>query len=91
MISKNELLGFELQEVAESYMDSTSPSKKASTEVARESLIAISYSLAELQDFNFASESKTADGVAVSNCEGEDKFRSELISISYTESHDAKI
>ncbi|KAF7810014.1 uncharacterized protein G2W53_036757 [Senna tora] len=70
------LLIFKIEaEEAESYMDSTSPSKNAS-EVARESLIAISYTSADkILDLNFASESEKADDVAVSNGDGDDKFR----------------
>ncbi|KAF7828540.1 hypothetical protein G2W53_019704 [Senna tora] len=73
-------------------MDSKSLSKKATKEVARESLIAISNSSPEkIVEFNCGSEIKKADGVAVANGDVDDKFRSELISISYAESPDVKI
>ncbi|KAJ1428935.1 hypothetical protein SESBI_08651 [Sesbania bispinosa] len=73
-------------------MDSKSPSKKESTEVARESLIAISNSSPDkILDSNSVAESKKSDGVALPNCDRDDKFRSELISISYVESPDVKI
>lgn len=73
-------------------MDSNSSSKKESTEVARESLIAISnYSPDKILDSNSVSENKKSDGVAMPNCDQDDKFRSELISISYAESPDVKI
>lgn len=69
-------------------MDNKSPSKE-SKEVARESLIAISDSLPEKNlDSKSVSESKKLDGIAKQNCDQDDKFRSELISISYAESSD---
>ncbi|KAI4308347.1 hypothetical protein L6164_031430 [Bauhinia variegata] len=72
-------------------MDNKSPSKKDSEEVVRESLIAISNASPDtVLGLNFASESKKEDGVAVSNNDGDDKFRSELISISNAESADNK-
>ena len=72
-------------------MDSISPSKKAIKEVARESLIAISSTLSEESlDLNCISEGKKADGNLMSYADGDDKFRSELISISYVESPDIK-
>ncbi|TKY55552.1 hypothetical protein E2542_SST19970 [Spatholobus suberectus] len=73
-------------------MDNKSPSKKESKEVARESLIAISSSLPDkIQDSKSVSEGQKSDGVAMPNCDQDDKFRSELISISYAESPDVKI
>ncbi|TKY70725.1 hypothetical protein E2542_SST07017 [Spatholobus suberectus] len=73
-------------------MDSKSPSKKASEELARELLIAISDSLPDkILDSDFVPESKDADGFARPNGDWDDKFRSELISISYVESPDVKI
>ncbi|XP_061345100.1 uncharacterized protein LOC133290953 [Gastrolobium bilobum] len=78
-------------ETTESYMDSKSPSKKASKEVARELLIAISNSLPDkILDSNLVPESKKADEFAIANGDWDDKFRSELISISYAESPDVK-
>jgi len=79
------------EEKSYSYMDNRSPAKE-SKEVARESLIAISNSLPEKTlDSNFVSESKKSDGIAIPNRDKDDKFRSELISISYAESPDLKI
>ncbi|KAL1354485.1 hypothetical protein HN51_068296 [Arachis hypogaea] len=73
-------------------MDSKLPSNKASKEVARELLIAISNALPDKnKDSNFVSEDKKADGFAMPNGDLGDKFRSELISISYAESPDVKI
>lgn len=77
-------------------MDSRSSSKKESTEVARESLIAISNTSPDkILDSNSVSERKKSDGVLMSkaNCDQDDKCRSELISISYAEaeSPDVKI
>ncbi|KAG5061316.1 hypothetical protein JHK85_002413 [Glycine max] len=78
--------------VAESYMDNKSPSNKASEELARELLIAISDSLPDKTlDSDFVPESKDADSFARPNGDWDDKFRSELISISYVESPDVKI
>ncbi|KAL2322919.1 hypothetical protein Fmac_027298 [Flemingia macrophylla] len=72
-------------------MDSKSPSKE-SKEVARESLIAISNSSPDkiLESYP-VTETKKSDGVANPNCDQDDKYRSELISISYAESPDVKI
>lgn len=73
-------------------MDSKSPSKKASEEVARELLIAISNTLPDkLLDSNILPENKKADGFAIPNANWDDKSMSELISISYVESADVKI
>ncbi|RDX76924.1 hypothetical protein CR513_43036, partial [Mucuna pruriens] len=56
-------------------MDSKSSSQE-SKEVARESLIAISNSLPDkILDSNSVSESKKPDGVAMPNCDQDDKFR----------------
>ncbi|ESW27753.1 hypothetical protein PHAVU_003G229200 [Phaseolus vulgaris] len=71
-------------------MDNRS-STKESKEVARESLIAISNSLPEKTLDSNLSESKKSDGVAIPIRDKDDKFRSELISISYAESPDVKI
>ncbi|XP_073219476.1 uncharacterized protein [Cicer arietinum] len=74
-------------------MDSKSPSKKESTDqVARESLIAISNTSPDkILDSNSVSESKKSDGGVLPNCDQDEQFRSELISISYSESPDVKI
>ncbi|KAK7406370.1 hypothetical protein VNO78_07994 [Psophocarpus tetragonolobus] len=82
----------EKKEIAESYMDSKSPSKKASEELARELLIAISDSSPDkILDSDFVPESKDGNGFARPNGDWDEKFRSELISISYVESPDVKI
>ncbi|KAK4260269.1 hypothetical protein QN277_003410 [Acacia crassicarpa] len=80
-------------EEVESYMDSASSlSKKTSSELAREHLIAISKASADTTlDLNSLSQSQKVDGIAVTNSDEDDKFRSELISIAYTESPDMKI
>ncbi|KAG5040523.1 hypothetical protein JHK82_012646 [Glycine max] len=79
------------KEKAFSYMDNKSPSKE-SKEETRESLIAISNSLPDKTlESKSALESKKSDGVAMQNRDQDDKFRSELISISYAESPDEKI
>ncbi|KAL5183992.1 hypothetical protein HKD37_17G047770 [Glycine soja] len=79
------------KEKAYSYMDNKSPSKE-SKEVTRESLIAISNSLPDKTlESTSALESKKSDGVMIPNRDQDDKFRSELISISYAESPDDKI
>lgn len=73
-------------------MDSKSPSNKASEELSRELLIAISDSLPDkILDSDFVPESKDTDGFARPKGDWHDKFRSELISISYVESPDVKI
>ncbi|KAK2410228.1 hypothetical protein QL285_045602 [Trifolium repens] len=74
-------------------MDSKSPSKKETTEVAaRESLIAISNTSPDkILDSNSVSDSKKSDGVVLPNCDQDEQFRSELISISYAESPDIKM
>ncbi|OIW10875.1 hypothetical protein TanjilG_27821 [Lupinus angustifolius] len=74
-------------------MDSKLPIKNASKEVTRESLIAISNSLPDkVLDSEFVPEyKKTTDVFAIPIADEDDKFRSDLISISYAESPDAKI
>ncbi|KAK7307728.1 hypothetical protein VNO77_41047 [Canavalia gladiata] len=81
-----------ISEIAESYMDSKSPSKNTSEELARELLIAISNSLPDkILDSDFVPEGKKANGFAKPKGDWDDKFRSELISISYDECPDDKI
>jgi len=73
-------------------MDSKSASKKVPEELARELLIAISDSLPDkILDSDIVPESEDADGFGRPNVDWDDKFRSELISISYVESPDVKI
>ncbi|KAK7367681.1 hypothetical protein VNO80_09699 [Phaseolus coccineus] len=81
-----------LSEVSESYMDIKSPSKKAPEELSRELLIAISDCLPDkILDSDIVTESDDADGFGRPIVDWDDKFRSELISISYVESPDVKI
>lgn len=71
-------------------MDKTAPEKEVPEEVTRESLISISYSLPE-NDLTSKPSPDKLNGenlVGGIDCDGEDKFRSELISISYTQSPD---
>ena len=66
-------------------MDSKVPSDNVTQELARELLIAISYSVPDT-DLNSNHASKNIDGAngtAVPNADGAEKYRSELISISY--------
>lgn len=63
-------------------MDKGVPGKEALNEVTRESLIAISYSEPEK---NLTSDKWNGETlVKAIDADGEDKFRSELMSISYT-------
>ncbi|XVF10999.1 hypothetical protein REPUB_Repub07fG0231500 [Reevesia pubescens] len=69
------------------------PSDKFTQELARELLIAISYSVPET-DLNSDHASKnidSANGAAVAKTDGAEKYRSELISISYAQSPDAQV
>ncbi|GMN65259.1 hypothetical protein TIFTF001_034328 [Ficus carica] len=72
------------------FMDKTAPEKEVPEEVARESLISISYSLPEKVLTSKVSSDKANGESLVGGVDrdGEDKFRSELISISYTQSPD---
>ncbi|KAL2348254.1 hypothetical protein Fmac_002254 [Flemingia macrophylla] len=73
-------------------MDSKSPSKKASEDLARELLIAISDCVPDkILDSDPVPETNEADGFARANSDWDDKFRSELISISYVEFPDVEI
>lgn len=75
------------------FMDKSELGKEAREEVTRESLIAISYSVPDTDPLDSKltpdkingvdSDSDAADGAA-------DKFRSELISISYSDSPNIK-
>ncbi|PON56719.1 hypothetical protein PanWU01x14_179370 [Parasponia andersonii] len=71
-------------------MDKTAPRKEVPEEVTRESLISISYSLPEKVVTSKPSTDKVNGGSLIGgvDSDGEDKFRSELISISYTQSPD---
>ncbi|KAL4298423.1 hypothetical protein GQ457_12G001470 [Hibiscus cannabinus] len=74
-------------------MDSKVPSQKVTQELARELLIAISYSVPDT-DPNSNSASKIVDGTngaVAANVDEVEKYRSELISISDDQSPDAQI
>ena len=72
-------------------MDSKVPSDKDTQELARELLIAISYSVPDT-DLNHASKNVDgANGAAVAKADEAEKYRTELISISDTESPDAQV
>ncbi|KAM2064820.1 hypothetical protein ACFX16_028174 [Malus domestica] len=66
------------------FMDKEGLGKEAPEEVTRESLISISYSEPEKNLTSNLSSGKS-NGEAI-DADGEEKFRSELISISYAES-----
>ncbi|KAI3731965.1 hypothetical protein L1987_63159 [Smallanthus sonchifolius] len=72
------------------YMAKREVESDVSVDLTRESLIALSYSLPDT-DFSSPELPKSVKNVteAVNN-DGKDKFRSELISISYAESPDTK-
>ncbi|XP_019259972.1 PREDICTED: uncharacterized protein LOC109238003 [Nicotiana attenuata] len=75
------------------YMDKKASGKEISEEVTRESLIAISYSEPE-KDLSIESEPENSnrENVVKSINEDEDnKYRSELISISYEEPPDTEV
>ncbi|GMY29800.1 hypothetical protein FCV25MIE_25042 [Fagus crenata] len=71
-------------------MDIKASCKEVSEELARELLIAISYSLPDqVLELNSVPENfNSVDNVVVSNNDGAEKYRSELISISYVQSPD---
>ncbi|XVF13572.1 hypothetical protein REPUB_Repub08aG0218900 [Reevesia pubescens] len=75
-------------------MDSKVPSDKVPEELARELLIAISYSVPDT-DLNTDHASKNINGAngaaVVAKPDGDEKYRSELISISYDQSPDAQV
>lgn len=73
-------------------MDPSALEKEASLEVARESLIAISYSVPDTFLSSVAEETlNTGHQVVGTNSDGADEFRSKLISISYLQSPDIGI
>lgn len=71
------------------YMDKISSGKGAPKEVARESLIAISYNLPE-NNLPSKLSSPNNNSVEKTDSDGADKFRSELISISDNQFPDAQ-
>ncbi|OIT39498.1 hypothetical protein A4A49_15662 [Nicotiana attenuata] len=82
-----------LQKKDSYYMDKKASGKEISEEVTRESLIAISYSEPE-KDLSIESEPENSnrENVVKSINEDEDnKYRSELISISYEEPPDTEV
>ncbi|KAF3449476.1 hypothetical protein FNV43_RR10204 [Rhamnella rubrinervis] len=75
-------------------MDSRLTCERVSEELTRELLIAISYSVPEkVFDCNLSSENfSRVDGLVVSNGDlVAEKYRSELISISYVDAPDLKV
>ncbi|KAF6155175.1 hypothetical protein GIB67_019701 [Kingdonia uniflora] len=76
-------------------MDTKSPEKEASDELARESLIAISQSQPDKVLAPILLLSENGNGAAnlnkVDEGDGTEKYSSELISISYPQSPDTKI
>ncbi|KDP39511.1 hypothetical protein JCGZ_05077 [Jatropha curcas] len=73
-------------------MDAKEGCKKVSQELARESLIGISYSLPEkIKNSDAVTEILTGEDRPMENGNGADKYRSELISISYSQSPDTAI
>ncbi|KAG2672019.1 hypothetical protein I3843_13G018300 [Carya illinoinensis] len=73
------------------FMDKTVPGNEVPEELTRESLIAISYSLPD-KDPDSKLPSETLNGenlVGGIESKREEKYRSELISISYTQSPDS--
>ncbi|KAK6804232.1 hypothetical protein RDI58_002016 [Solanum bulbocastanum] len=74
-------------------MDKKESGKEISEEVTRESLIAISYSEPEV-DSSIESVPENSNSENVVKCLNDirdDKYRSELISISYAESPDTEV
>lgn len=74
-------------------MDKKASGKEISEEVTRESLIAISYSEAE-KDLSIESEPENSNRenvVKSVNDDEDNKYRSQLISISYEESPDTEV
>ncbi|KAB1225054.1 hypothetical protein CJ030_MR1G027576 [Morella rubra] len=67
-------------------MEKTVPGKEVPDEVTRESLIAISYSLPDKVPTSELSSEKLNGESLVVDRNDEEKYRSELISISYTQS-----
>ena len=73
-------------------MDKKEPGKEASEAVTRESLIALSYPLPEKDlDTGLSPEDLNGENLdQATNGDGDEKYRSKLISISYTQSPDCK-
>nr|DAD18177.1 TPA_asm: hypothetical protein HUJ06_019640 [Nelumbo nucifera] len=73
-------------------MDTQVPGKEVSQELARESLIAISQSIPDkvLVSELYSENLNNKNVVEVEESDGAEKYRSELISISYMQSPDIK-
>lgn len=71
------------------FMDKTVPGNEVPEELARESLIAIAYSLPENPNSKISSETLNGENIGGVDSNREEKYRSELISISYTQSPDS--
>lgn len=70
-------------------MDKSALGKEAREEITRESLIAISYSVPDKAlAFKLSSECLNGEKLGDRGFDGAEKFRSELISITYLESAD---
>ncbi|KAK4738442.1 hypothetical protein R3W88_002139 [Solanum pinnatisectum] len=82
-----------LQDKENHFMDKKESGKEISEEVTRESLIAISYSEPEIDpSIESVPENSNYENVVKSlNDIKDDKYRSELISISYAESPDTEV
>lgn len=82
-----------LQDKDSHYMDKKESGKEISEEVTRESLIAISYCQPEKDlSIESAPENSNDENVVKSvNSDTRDKYRSELISLSYAESPDTEV
>lgn len=65
------------------------PKKELSEDSTRESLIALSYGVPETEQPAAAPRENTSGETPV--CDGEEKYRSELISISYSPATDVKV
>ncbi|KDP28925.1 hypothetical protein JCGZ_14696 [Jatropha curcas] len=72
-------------------MDKITPGKDVPEELTRESLIAISYSVPDnTLASKLSSENLETKDIVEADCDGADKCRSELISISNSQSPDDK-
>lgn len=74
-------------------MDQSEPHKELIDDLTRESLIAISYGVPDT-DHTTEISPKNMDGVKVVeplSCDGEEKYRSKLISIAYSPSPDMEV
>ncbi|CAI9770397.1 unnamed protein product [Fraxinus pennsylvanica] len=75
------------------FMDNKEPGKEISEDMTRESLIALSYWVPET-GLNAEDSPKNLDSeeaVQPLDCDVDDKYRSKLISISYSQSPDGKV